>query len=224
VRVPTNEEEDRYDQRHIDLATELVNSPDRRALIEESTISGRPYWKIFLPSGHDVSWLNCGWAVINNVKSDLKNGPIIREDLLFLEGLDIATDYNLFHWVGKRNFWLCWLIASVISIFTVLALGVFWDPSTITIGTDFLIIGSQFVIFALVMWFFVAVLVLYSSVTELWTAFPMVKEYFETREDLQEVFPIVSKAVWGEDWRRFHAKLWYEERYRRPDKRFYTLD
>ena len=52
----------------------------------------------------------------------------------------------------------------------------------------------------------------------------MVRIYFETRKDLQEVFPIVAKAVWGEGWRQFHAKLWYEERYRRPDKRFYTLN
>jgi len=72
--------------------------------------------------------------------------------------------------------------------------------------------------------FFVAALVLYRSVSELWKAFPMVRIYFDTRKDLQEVFPIVAKAVWGEGWRQFHAKLWYEERYRRPDKRFYTLN
>ena len=219
----TNEEEDRYDQEHIDLATELVNSRDRRALIEESKRSTWPYWKIFLPDYHDVSWLECGWDVIDNVKSDLKYEPVIREDLLFLEGLDIATDYNLFHWVGKRNFWLWWLFASVISIFIVGVVG-YWNPSTPTIGTEFLIMGPQFVLLALFILFFVAALVLYRSVSELWKAFPMVRIYFETRKDLQEVFPIVAKAVWGEDWRQFHAKLWYEERYRRPDKRFYTLN
>ena len=216
MRVPTNEEEDRYDQRDIDLATELVNSPDCRALIEERGI--------FRPSDHDVSWIECGLAVINNVKSDLKKGPIIREDLLFLEALDIVTDYNLFHWVGKRNVWLCWLFASVISFF-IMGVGVYWDPSTLTIGTDFLIMGHQFLLLVLIIWFFVSIMFLYRSVTELWRAFPMVKESFKTREDLQEVFPIVAKAVWGEDWRQsLPWQFYYEGRYRRPDKRFYRLN
>ena len=54
MRMRTNEEEDRYDQEQIDLATTPVESQDRRDLIEDSN------WNFFLAlpimTGHDFNY------------------------------------------------------------------------------------------------------------------------------------------------------------------------
>tara|TARA_B100000029_G_C17508905_1_gene935526 strand:- start:280 stop:699 length:420 start_codon:yes stop_codon:yes gene_type:complete len=125
LSIPTNEEEERYHPREISKARYLLSQEDPVDTIRIT--KGDIFNSVDRPWTENAHW------VISNVKSGLRYGPIIKEDLLFLRCLKYAYEYRGSLLSSSKNdirFWL--LLMSVIFIISTLFLIVIsdWAPST----------------------------------------------------------------------------------------------